>query len=1132
MRNTRTKKSGRARGDFKLNTLERRQLLATISGTVFYDLDLDGAIEAGETGQAGWTIFADANGNGTLDGGFASADVPKNINDFTTVVSALPISGQAGTISDLNVSLTISHTFNSDLDIFLIAPNGTRIELSTDNGSGGNGMNLTFDDQAAASITSLPDSGTAVAQGTYRPETVLSAVNGLPFDGNWQLEVTDDAGQDIGAITGWSISFNNAAEAFTASNTSGAYSLTVPAGNFDVRLSVPPGWQSHTANILVSVPTATSSITGQNFGVRQPPGAISGVVFGDYNNNGIRDAGEPGLGGRTVYIDTDNDSIFDNGEISMVTPASGAYSFTNMVPGQKYVRTLLPAQWSQTSPTASLIDNGSSIGTAPADTIASASTKASAPKMNMVADQLIISVSDRSRLTAALNKQSNRWLRNIVGLSRGSELLKTSTASVLHVPLAAGQNPMHIATQLKRLAGMQWAQPNFAYADATDPREYTPNDPQYASQYHHATMKNNLAWDITEGAGVKVGITDDGVSIAHVDLSANIFTNTAEIAANGIDDDANGFIDDVNGWDFTNSTTYGTGDNNPNPVVSTDDHGTHVSGIVAARTNNGVGVAGTAGKATIVPLRFYGSGSWTSTVIFNTYKYAADNGIKIVSTSYNVDGFSSPIDSLYRTAVEYLYNNGVLHLNSAGNSGAANPVRQVFDTTLYVASTDQGDGKSSFSNYGTGIDIAAPGGNILSTVTNNGYANYGGTSMATPNAAAVAALIWSKNPTWTRDQVAAQLLGTTDNIDAVAGNATFATLMGTGRVNSFRSVSETLAAPKVRGVTGLNSGTVAPTSFTLRLFNVLDVNDVNNAANFTLTGAGDDDIFGTADDLSASITRTTSAYRIGTNALNFAITGSLTAGRWRFSAISGANGLSDPFGTALDGNGDGTAGDNFNHEFILAGVTAAHSITLDPGRNSIDRNFGTRERVAPRVTASVFQFATAQRLVFDLTEPMAAVPLDGLVLTNSSTSSVVPTSNYSVSLGVGGMQLVFTINTRLADGNYVALLDNTKVLDLYGNKLDGDALAGTAASDYSFPFFFKNGDFDRDTMVDFDDLLTISQNFGQTTGMTFATGDADYDGDVDFDDLLLVAQNFDTGLVQTQSTFGNTRIDDEDAILG
>ena len=114
---------------------------------------------------------------------------------------------------------------------------------------------------------------------------------------------------------------------------------------------------------------------------------------------------------------------------------------------------------------------------------------------------------------------------------------------------------------------------------------------------------------------------------------------------------------------------------------------------------------------------------------------------------------------------------------------------------------DSSDVKAGSSNYGTGVDLASPGAGVLSTTPNNTYSVFSGTSMAAPNAAGVAALIWSLNPTWTREQVLAQLFATTDNIDAQ--NAGFVDLLGQGRVNSGRAVSESLPAPTVKSLAGI-----------------------------------------------------------------------------------------------------------------------------------------------------------------------------------------------------------------------------------------------------------------------------------------------------------------------------------------
>lgn len=511
---------------------------------------------------------------------------------------------------------------------------------------------------------------------------------------------------------------------------------------------------------------------------------------------------------------------------------------------------------------------------------------------------------------AQLTNQPNaRAIKTLMQVDRGSN----TTVSLVHLELNPATDLFAVMKSLDNVASVMWSAPNFHLT--TDPREFVPNDPRYSEQYHHPRMQNNLAWDITLGSSsIIVGVTDDGVQTNHSDLNSNIWRNLGEgIEPDGLDNDGNGYIDDLNGWDFS------SGNNDPNPNSSGDTHGTHVSGIAAGRTNNGIGVAGTAGGSTIMPLQFYGVGAWTAAKINETFTYAANNGAHIVNTSYNIDGWVG--DPVFTAGLQYLHDSGVLHFNSAGNNSQLNPARQAFDQTLLVVSTDANDLKSSFSNYGTGADLSAPGSDILSSVTGNSYDFFSGTSMATPNAAGAAALIWSANPTWTRDQVAAQLLATTDNIDAL--NPSFAGLMGTGRANPFKALTTTIAAPQVRAVNGLpaNGAFLDDTtidSFSISFSQLMDPASVNGNANFELRSAGLDGAFDTSDDVVLSLTKNT--YRVGTNQLNFSIdNGPMNYGKYRLRLTSG--GLQNPFGTDLDGDGNGNGGDDYVHVFTISPPT-------------------------------------------------------------------------------------------------------------------------------------------------------------------------------------------------------------------
>lgn len=1101
-----------------LDALEPRRLLASISGTIFYDIDLDGAQESGETGVAGWSVFADLNNNGQLDGNietYDATDLPINLPDDRVVRTyPLSVSGFTGSIADADVSLDIDHSYIADLNIFLISPLGTRVELATHCGGGSDGYGITLDDEATSSIASMnPNDGPKII-GSFKPEGLLSALDGQSANGNWQLEIKDTGPGDAGVLNAWSITFRNG-EASATSNVSGAYLLSgLGAGNVNVRIVPQEGFQTFTDGQVINLPSASSAITGVHFGVRQPPGTISGTVFGDYDNDGSRDLDEPGLAGRTVYIDTNDNSQVDSGERSTTTDLNGGYTFTDVPPGAKIVRTILPLHWQQTSPQSNNLTGGP-LG------VNSASTPISQTSRGYESNAILVSISNRSRLNSALAKMTNRAIQRSIKLNRASEMLKLDDASIVYLPLSSGQQPAKVASALSKLAGVEWAQPNYIYSKGVDPRELAPDDPSYGAQYFHPLMQNDLAWDITQGEGVLVGVVDDGLLLTHPDLVDNLYTNPNEIPNNAIDDDSNGFVDDVNGWDFTNSTTLGTGDNDVTPGVYTDDHGTHVAGIVAARTNNMVGVAGGAGRAKFVPIRFWGSGSWTSTVIFNSYKYATDIGCKIVTVSYNIDDFVN--DNLYLQAINYMYDNGVLHFNSAGNSGFQNPARLKLDQTLYVSSTDAFDVRSGFSNYGWGIDITAPGSNIYSTsiganLTTPSYEYKGGTSMSAPNAAATATLIWAAHPAWSREQVVAQLLGTADNIDAQ--NPSYVGQLGTGRVNSYKGVSQTLAAPKLRSVLGLpDDGAIVsqqPTQIQIRFFNLLDPASANNLSNWTLTGAGYDDQFGTTDDVNIPLSfapNTSSTYRIGTNDFFFDIGQTLGPGTYRFEAKS--SGLVDPFGNHLDGNGDGTGGDSFTRTFKIVMTTVAHVVEVDPNEN-LALDFGTRSTVPPTISSSIFEFETSQKIkiVFDR---QTDLPISALTLQNLTSGQFITLSQSNLSYDNQTNTATIALNAPIASGHYILTLDADQVKDLYGNLLDGNA-DHTPGDDATITFKFLNADFNNSGTVGFEDLLNVAQHYGQNVGASFSLGDANYDGQINFDDLLMVAQSYGASLPVTEST--------------
>jgi hypothetical protein len=332
---------------------------------------------------------------------------------------------------------------------------------------------------------------------------------------------------------------------------------------------------------------------------------------------------------------------------------------------------------------------------------------------------------------------------------------------------------------------------------------------------------------------VVVAIVDDAVRITHQDLKDIIYRNPNEIPDNGIDDDQNGYIDDVNGWDA------GDNDNNPNPPARAADmvfsHGTHCAGIAGAATNNGKGIASIGHNISILPVKAADSTS-SGTGITDGYpgvQYAIIAGADVISMSWGGGLASQAVQDL----LNYAHSIGIVLVAAAGNNNQNQRFYPcAYNNVICVASTDFSDKKSEFSNYGTWVDVSAPGEYIYSTVAthDSAYFYYDGTSMATPMVAGLCGLMKSYNPSLTPAQIESCLKSTADNIDAL--NPNFRGLLGAGRINASAALgcAAPLAldlgfAPRIQGgvatlceplerltLTLFNGGSQEIRSFTLR----------------------------------------------------------------------------------------------------------------------------------------------------------------------------------------------------------------------------------------------------------------------------------------------------------------------------
>jgi len=341
------------------------------------------------------------------------------------------------------------------------------------------------------------------------------------------------------------------------------------------------------------------------------------------------------------------------------------------------------------------------------------------------------------------------------------------------------------------------------------------NDIYESSQTEHALLGVRDLWlkGITGSDGVIVAIIDSGIDKTHSDLKDNMWVNTGEIPDNGIDDDGNGFVDDVNGWNFLFDN---------NELYDDYSHGTHIAGIIGARGNNNIGVAGIAWAPKLMGLKFMDSnGVGRLSNALKALNYAVANGATLSNNSWGCDGCDTP--ALYN-AIQAAGAKNHLFIASAGNDGenvdsaavSGDPVVPCgFDLSniICVASSNvQDNALSKFSNFGAkSVHLSAPGEMILSTLPGDEYGYKSGTSMATPVVTGIAVLLRSQHPDITAAQIKDHILQTVTEKTFLEGMVATA-----GRVQADKAVTEPLPTDTTDSLVtaGAATTTLAPVATT------------------------------------------------------------------------------------------------------------------------------------------------------------------------------------------------------------------------------------------------------------------------------------------------------------------------------
>jgi subtilisin family serine protease len=364
---------------------------------------------------------------------------------------------------------------------------------------------------------------------------------------------------------------------------------------------------------------------------------------------------------------------------------------------------------------------------------------------------------------------------------------------------------------LETLEGMQYVEPNsviqiepdtfsseaqpFNMPDTSFTEPYTPNDPLYDQQWNAVITKTNWAWNLSTGQDVKVGIIDLGIDTDHEDLEPNI------------------------NFDLS----YNFKDNNTN-IEDGDGHGTLVSGIAGAKIDNNKGIAGIAGNCSICMLKGGNSGISLSAEV-NAIYFAADNNIPIINMSFgDYSSYQSEKD-----AINDAWEKDVFLCAGAGNDNknASGFYPCAYEHVMGVGGSTSSDSRWPDSNYGSAVEVYAPGKDIPTTRNDGTYSTGAyGTSMATPHVAGLAALIWDVHPDWTNQDVWDKIINSADTITIDKGKVLRINAMKALDIDSV-GVTEQPETPTLISAVQIQSGSIllnysAPTStpYTLNVYDV------------------------------------------------------------------------------------------------------------------------------------------------------------------------------------------------------------------------------------------------------------------------------------------------------------------------
>jgi subtilisin family serine protease len=350
------------------------------------------------------------------------------------------------------------------------------------------------------------------------------------------------------------------------------------------------------------------------------------------------------------------------------------------------------------------------------------------------------------KLKPSMSEANFRGKLNARGATQRSEI-RGINARVIRAPKASAEL---LKGELARDANIEYVEPDFIVQALG-----TSNDPYFVqgSQWHLSKIQAPTAWDTTTGSTSQiVAVIDSGVRASHPDLVGKVLP----------------------GYDFVA---------NDNDANDENGHGTAVAGTVSPVSNNQIGVCGVAWANPILPVRVLdANGSGNYSAMINGIIYAADRGAKVINLS--LGGTSS--SRALQDAITYAWNKQCVLVAAAGNNGSNVTFYPAACTNVVaVSATDSNDTRPTWSNFGSYVDVSAPGVDILSVYGTDQYAAWNGTSFSSPIASGVVALMGAANSTLTNVQLVDLLIKNSDDIGALGKDVYY----GSGRVNANRAVT-------------------------------------------------------------------------------------------------------------------------------------------------------------------------------------------------------------------------------------------------------------------------------------------------------------------------------------------------------